>query len=90
MSKDEIEELFENQDIKEVEENISIIDMLINLGAVSSKREAKEFISNGAISINGEKVQEIDLKINRNMFIENTYIIVKRGKKNYYIGKMKQ
>ena len=89
MTKNEIEELFGNEDIKEVEVNIPIVDMLIKLGVVSSKREAREFIGNGAISINGEKVQEIDIPITDDMFIENTYIVVKRGKKKYYIGKKK-
>ena len=56
---------------------------------VKSKREAREFIQAGAISINGEKVVNIETIINENMFIENTYIVVKRGKKNYYIGKAK-
>ena len=57
--------------------------------AVSSKREAKEFVTNGAISVNGEKINDISEIIDESKFIENTYIVVKRGKKNYYIGKKK-
>ena len=87
LSKNDIEELFGNEDIKEVEVNQNILDLLVALGAASSKREAREFVSNGAISINGEKVTDINTIVDDNMFIENTYIVVKRGKKNNYIGK---
>ena len=61
--------------------------MLIKLGAASSKREAREFLQNGAITINGEKIDKININISDNMFIDNTFIIAKRGKKNYYIGR---
>lgn len=85
MSKKDIEDLFNEQDIKEVQSNIGLAEMLVALGAASSKREAREFISSGAISINGEKTS--DTTITDDMFIEDTYIVIKRGKKNYYIGK---
>ena len=88
MSKENIEELFGSEDIKSVKSNINIVDFLSNIGAVKSKREAREFITNGAISINGDKIEDIDAIVNDDMFIDNTYIVVKRGKKNYYIGKM--
>lgn len=87
MSKEDIIELFGGEEIKNVESNINIVDFVTNMGVVKSKREAREFISNGAISINGEKVDNLDTIISDDMFIENTYIVVKRGKKNYYIGK---
>ena len=64
-------------------------NFIINLGIAKSKREAREFIEAGAISINGEKVTNIETIIDKTMFIENTYIVVRRGKKNYYIGKIK-
>ncbi len=87
MSKQDIEELFDKQDIKEVQSDVNIIDLLLQIGASSSKREAREFVTTGAISINGEKVTDTNLLIGKEMFVENTYIVVKRGKKNYYIGK---
>lgn len=87
LSKNDIEELFGNEDIKEVEANQNILDLVVALGAASSKREAREFISNGAISINGDKVTDVNTIVDNSMFIEDTYIVVKRGKKNNYIGK---
>ena len=87
LSKKDIEELFGNEDIKEVEANQNILDLVVALGAASSKREAREFISNGAISINGDKVTDVNTIVDNSKFIEDTYIVVKRGKKNNYIGK---
>ncbi len=89
LSKSDIEELFGSEDIKEVTPNQTIVDMLVEMKAVSSKREAKEFVTNGAISVNAEKINNISEIIDESKFIENTYIVVKRGKKNYYIGKKK-
>ena len=87
LSGKDIEDLFKNHPIKEVEENVSVLDFVVNLGAAQSKREAREFVSSGAISINGEKVTDLEKIITQDMFIDNKYIITKRGKKNYYVGK---
>jgi len=87
LTKQDIADLFDEQDMKNVESNISIVDMVVNVGAASSKREAREFISSGAVSVNGEKVNDISITVSDDMFIDNTYIIIKRGKKNYYIGR---
>jgi len=87
LSKKDIEDIFKNEKIKEVEVNKNITDLIIDIGAASSKREAREFILNNAISINGDKVNDVNLIIDNNYFLHDTYIIVKRGKKNYYIGK---
>ena len=89
LSKKDIEDLFKNQEMKEIETNINIVDFTLNMGIVKSKREAREFIGTGAISINGEKITDLETIIDDSNFIENEYIVVKRGKKNYYIGKRK-
>lgn len=87
LTKKDIEDLFGSEQIKEVEAGQSVADLAVNIGAASSKREAREFIANGAISVNGEKITDANQVVDENMFIEGTYIIVKRGKKNSYIGK---
>ena len=85
----DIEDIFKNEKIREVETNKNIVDLLIDMGVSSSKREAIEFINGNAISINGNKINDLDLIIDDKYFLHNTYIIIKRGKKNYYIGKIK-
>ncbi len=86
LSKKDIEDLFGSEEKKIVEEGMSILDALVQVGAASSKREAREFVANGAVSINGEKVTDVNAEITADNFIEGTYIVIKRGKKNYYIG----
>ena len=81
----EIEELFSSYEKKKVT-NENIVDLLISIGASSSKREAREFITGNAISINGEKVNDLDYVISDKDFLHDTYIIIKKGKKNYFIG----
>ena len=65
----------------------NIVDVLVEAKVFSSKREAREFISGNAIKVNGEKINDLEYKISDEDYIDNTYIIVKRGKKNYYVGK---
>ena len=86
LTKEEIKELFSGNEIKAVTVNTNILDLLISIGAATSKREAREFVTGNAISINGNKINDVNLNITDNDFIDNAYIIVKRGKKNYYLG----
>ena len=87
LAKEEIEELFKDYDKVSVNEGINILDLLINMGAASSKREAREFVLGNAVSINGEKVTDIEYVISTKDFLDDVYLILRRGKKNYYIGK---
>ena len=86
LSGSEIEEIFLGNEIKNVSSD-DLVSLLIEVGASKSKREAREFIVGNAIKINGEKVNDIEYKIQDKDFIDNQYIIIKRGKKNYYVGK---
>ena len=86
LTKEEIEEVFKGYKKINVGNNQNIVDLLINMGIASSKREAREFITSNAISINGEKINDLEYVINDNDFMYGEYIIVRRGKKKYYIG----
>ncbi len=85
LSKEDIKEIFTGNEIKKVTSN-NLLELIIEIGAAKSKREAREFITGNAIKVNGEKITDLDYKITKDNFIDNTYIIIKRGKKNYYIG----
>ena len=71
----------------DVKEECTLIDLLVNNNITSSKREAREFINNGAISINGDIIKDENYMINNDLALENTLIVIRRGKKKYYIGK---
>ena len=89
LTKTDIKEIFNEQEIKEVTAT-TLVDLLIEVGAAKSKREAREFITSGAIKVNGEKNTSIDSILKDEDYIEKEYIIIKRGKKNYYLGKRKK
>lgn len=69
----------------ELKESANIIDALVLAKAAISKREAREFITNGAVSINGETVRSLDFIIDPKNAIEGQYTVIRRGKKNYYL-----
>lgn len=69
-----------------IENELSIIDLLVNNNVASSKREAREFINSGSIIINGNKIQDEEKIISREIAIEEKIIIIRRGKKKYYMG----
>lgn len=64
----------------------NLVDFLVQFGICSSKREAREFITNGSISINGEKVTDLNFFVIKDNAIEKKYVIIRRGKKKYFIG----
>ena len=66
--------------------NESILEMLVNNNICSSRREAREFISAGAIKINNESVTDENDFIDSDKLIDNEILVLKKGKKNYYIG----
>ena len=70
----------------EITEDTNIVDLLVNNGICSSKREAREFINNGSITLNGDKVTDLEMVITKDVCIDSKYIIVRRGKKKYSIG----
>lgn len=86
---EEIKEGFKGVPSFTIDENISLIDMLINNGIATSKREAREFISAGSIIVNGDKATDENTLITKEVSIDNTYVIVRRGKKKYYVGIIK-
>ena len=73
----------------EVEENIKVIDLIVNGKVASSKREAREFINSGAIYINGDKVEDENMIISKDIALDNKILVIKRGKKKNYIGLIK-
>ncbi|MGB8000100.1 MAG: tyrosine--tRNA ligase [Anaerobacillus sp.] len=62
-----------------------LIDLLVEAGISPSKRQAREDIKNGAVYINGERCQEMDKVISEADQIENQYVIIRRGKKKYFL-----
>ena len=65
----------------------TLIDLLVNNKICSSRREAREFLNAGSITLNGDKVTDENLAITRDLAIEGEVIVLRRGKKKNYIVK---
>ncbi|MGN0992432.1 MAG: tyrosine--tRNA ligase [Bacilli bacterium] len=77
----QIEDAFKEVEKYQLEENKKIIDILTENKIASSRREAREFLNNNAITLNGEIINDENYTINNN----RKYNIIRRGKKKYYI-----
>lgn len=68
----------------------TLLEVLTENGITSSRREAREFLENGAITVNGETIKDENLSIHENMALEGKIVVIRRGKKKYYIGRFEK
>lgn len=87
LNANEIELAFKGLDAKELTEEKTIVDLLVDEEICKSKREAREFIDNKSITLNGDKVESYNFLVTKSVAIEQKYIVIRRGKKKYYILK---
>jgi tyrosyl-tRNA synthetase len=90
LSGDEIKDIFEdvpssNFALSELEKGINIADFLALNKITSSKGEAKRLIENGGIYLNNKQISETNSSVSKDFSIDNKYIVVRKGKKNYYL-----
>ena len=65
--------------------NRNIVEMLVAAKISPSKRQAREDVQNGAIYINGERVQDLDYTLSDDDKIDNELTVIRRGKKKYFV-----
>ena len=63
-----------------------LIDLLVDNGICSSRREAREMLSSSAISINNEKYTDENVLIDKTIAIDERVIVIRKGKKKQFIG----
>ncbi|MEK9199135.1 tyrosine--tRNA ligase [Ureibacillus sp. FSL E2-3493] len=68
-------------------EDKNIVDLLVEASISSSKRQAREDVTNGAILVNGEKVTDLDYMVDAKDRLEDAFAIIRRGKKKYHMVK---
>ena len=71
----------------QAEEELLLVNLLVNAKISPSKRQAREDITNGAISINGDKVTDVEYMLSAEDRIENQFTVIRRGKKKYTLIK---
>lgn len=83
LSKEEIDGVVSILDHGVVKVEDELVDVLVNNEVAKSKREAREFITNGTISLNGDRVSDVSYKIKTKDLLYEKYLFVRRGKKKY-------
>ena len=87
LSLKDIEIGFKDVPTATISEGEKLIDVLVNNKIASSKREAREFLAAGSITLNGEKFMDENMPVTRQLAIEGKVIVLRRGKKKNYIVK---
>ena len=67
------------------DDNRNIVEMLVAAKISPSKRQAREDVQNGAIYINGERIQDLDYTLSDGDKIDNELTVIRRGKKKYFV-----
>ena len=89
LSADDIELCFKGVPNFDITEEATLIDLLVNNNICSSRREAREFLGSNAITINGTVINDENMLINKDIAIDNRVIVIRRGKKKYFLGIIK-
>ncbi len=85
LSVKQIQELYKNSKAYDISQDINIVDLLVDAKFLPSKREARQMITNNAISVNGERINDVDFIVSKDNAIENQITVIKRGKRHYHV-----
>ena len=89
LTEKEINDVFKGAPSIEIEGEMTLLDLLVNNNIASSRREAREFLSAGSITINGDKFQDESQMITKDLAIGGHTMIIRRGKKKQFVVKFK-
>ena len=67
-----------------IDDGTPLIDALVNIKVCNSKREARDLISGSSISVNGEKITDLDYVLSKEKAFNNELVVIKKGKKYWY------
>ena len=70
---------------QKINDGIDVVSFLAETTIFPSKGEARKTVQGGGVSINRNKISDISLKIDRSHLLHEKYILVQKGKKNYYL-----
>lgn len=68
-----------------IAEGIDVVSFLAETAVFPSKGEARKMVQGGGVSVNRKKVEGIELKVDAALLLHNKYILVQKGKKNYFL-----
>ena len=73
--------------LQKINDTIDVVSFLAEVTIFPSKGEARKMIQGGGVSINRNKVSDISSKIDRSFLLHEKYILVQKGRRNYYLVK---
>ncbi|MGG5332375.1 tyrosine--tRNA ligase [Enterococcus sp. AZ163] len=87
LTADEIKQGFKNVPSYQVkaEDDLNLVEILITAKIEASKRQAREDITNGAIYVNGDRVQDLSYVLSDEDKLAESFIVIRRGKKKYFV-----
>jgi tyrosyl-tRNA synthetase len=71
--------------LSSLENGVELLNLLTETAIFPSKGEARKMIQNGGVSINREKVSDLQMQVTATQLLHEKYLLVQRGKKNYYL-----
>ena len=91
LSEHELEQAFGKMPTVDVPaEEKNVVDFLVDAQIIKSKRQAREDVNHGAITINGIKVGGVDEIVKPHKNSNGKFIIVRKGKKNYTLARVQK
>ena len=68
---------------------MNIVDWLVEYGIEQSKRRAREDVTNGAITVNGERIRDVEYVLDPKSTFDGKYVVLRKGKRKYTLAKVK-
>ena len=87
LKEDEVEDAFKGVPSFKINLNETILDTLVNNKIAVSRREAREFLNNNSITVNGNIINDENTIVNEDLLLHKKYLIIRKGKKKYFVGK---
>ena len=81
----ELQDALKGFEAAEIADELALTDTLVQAGIASSKREAREWINQGSIQINGDKVKDVEFIVSSKNAISKGRTLIKKGKRNYFV-----
>lgn len=85
LQSDELGDALHGFEKKKVDDNLTLTDVLVNADIASSKREAREWIKQGSVQVNGEKIIDVEYLVTKAHALHGQDTLIKKGKRNYFV-----
>ncbi|MCR0263437.1 tyrosine--tRNA ligase [[Clostridium] innocuum] len=81
----ELHDALKGFEAAKIDDALTLTDTLVQAGIASSKREAREWINQGSIQVNGDKVKDVEFIVSSANAISEGRTLIKKGKRNYFV-----